>query len=859
MLRTWRIAILVVAGLMLSASVAAAGEFQLAEYVERRAAYYEAAPEAETDPDKLYAAAYRAARIGEREAAAALYAQAFAGFIVARRAGDPETAVALLELAELYSLLELHDLAAMAQGLSQIYPFHGYAATSNVMRYVVAPPEDAEDATPELQEALRQVRDESLAEFWLPGAVPLEQAEPGLLAEFFISAGDLLLAHGLPEDALAVLEIGIEQTRSGGAPLGPTAFECPPADLPADWDWARSDALLILSQRLGELATSFHGEADAGLAGLMIDLAQLYQRRGDMENAMFGLEGALDLLRTQAAPSNAAGARAHYRLGCIHRYYLYDEESLPHFQAALELSRSAFPAEHPERLASLAWNGIVQAERGDGEAAIELLAATLAALQGGALDDETTLQALDVVTQGLDMAGIYALRDEIAALRFDLLARRLDSDDPAIIPEIERLAWEQQNNGRFAEAIELYERLISMTEEAASPDGSYDRLAWLRELADLYREVGDAGGEAGALERRLALFTLLNGEDELSYERADLLVRLAAVYDGLGRGAEAGVLYREGLAVFEAAGYTHEPGLAFAMRDYGHHLLSRGDADAAREIFDLLIERWSDIPDMEELVAASRAGLAEIAAREEAGAARLLLARAQRHDALLNDVARLEADYARDSGDTAILGALIEAYSALLTYEQATDFGSNLFVLASRRLARYAARADPDDAAAAAFIARTNANLYMILRAFPDANRWLAAAGTHAEAEMLRGMLAALDQRRFTPVEEYALGPFVVSAVETAGTPPNASLLWPLLDFTAKPFTDAPPHRTIAFVLVRQGEADAPRYYLYLHSLNRARLIALFGTERPAYEAVKARIAASLNGALTLAQTGSAP
>lgn len=869
----WRIAILTVAGMLLPVDAIAVGGASeqetyeapggilVAEYEERRQAVLQDAPVAETDPDALYAAAYRSARLGDVEAAADRYARALAAYIAARRTSDPETAVTLVELAELYPRLGRDDLAAHAAGLAHGYPFQRDASAVDIIRYFLSPSVDiGADASSELREALAEARNKTLAEFWLPGALAPAEVEPLRLVEFFVGTGNLLLAHGLTADALAVLEIAIEQVNAGREPILPSALECAPAAFDSDAAWERMNALFTLYHQLGDLAAAIHGEDDVGIAGLTIELALLYQRRQDFETAQFGLNMALETLRAQVSPPQAALALAYYRLGCLYRFELYDTDPLPHFEAALDLSESAFPPDHPDRLAILVWGGLIYAEVGDGERARAPFDAALDALQRGALDGMAALQALDIIDQGADRAGLYDRREEMVALRQSLLEQNLDSDDPAFVEAFERLAWDHMEFGRYAEAIALLERILDMTRlEAPSEDGFYMRLRRLRELADLYREAGDAAGEADALARLLALHALRVDELGLSHERADLLLRLARLYDGLGRGAEAGALYHDGLALFEEYRDPLDSVLAYAFHDYGEHHLRQGEMHAAREMFARVIERWGDWPDMEEIVEKSRAGLTDIAAGDEAAAARLLVARARRHNDLLNEVGRLESEYAQASGDTALLGALIEAYSALLAYEQATDLGSNLFTLASRRLVRFAALADPADTAAAAFIARINANLYMILRAYPEANRWLADAGELGEAEMLRRMLAALGQERFEVVEEYALGPFTVSVAEATGTPPGGKLLWPLLHFTVRPFAAAPPHRTIAFSLVRQGDGEAVRYYLYLHSLNRARLVALFGGERPAYETVKQRLAASMGTALALAQYEDTP
>ena len=65
---------------------------------------------------------------------------------------------------------------------------------------------------------------------------------------------------------------------------------------------------------------------------------------------------------------------------------------------------------------------------------------------------------------------------------------------------------------------------------------------------------------------------------------------------------------------------------------------------------------------------------------------------------------------------------------------------------------------------------------------------------------------------------------------------------WPPPHFLLSREGDTAPHRTVAYTLVRRGESEKERWYLYRYTLNHSKLLLLYGTERPDDETVRAHV-----------------
>lgn len=226
-----------------------------------------------------------------------------------------------------------------------------------------------------------------------------------------------------------------------------------------------------------------------------------------------------------------------------------------------------------------------------------------------------------------------------------------------------------------------------------------------------------------------------------------------------------------------------------------------------------------------------------------------IVANAKRHDNLLDQIAKFEAEPASSVTDLGTLRRQLGAYRALIGYEQTTAIGARVLVNASIRLARYESLAAPLDTAALAEVAEIKAVLYSVQRAYPLAAAWLPLASGTPHGRLIAQVLAKLGQDRFDEVERFESGRYLVRSYRARAKPPNPALLWPKLHLVVTPAGSGRVHDTLTFSLVGQGDAGARRYYLAVHRLNGTRLVAFHGSTAPDYDSVRARVVGLLAAA----------
>ena len=219
-----------------------------------------------------------------------------------------------------------------------------------------------------------------------------------------------------------------------------------------------------------------------------------------------------------------------------------------------------------------------------------------------------------------------------------------------------------------------------------------------------------------------------------------------------------------------------------------------------------------------------------------------VVADAKRHDALLERVARFEAEPASSVTDAAKLRRQLGAYRALIGYEQTTDLGARVLANASIRLARYESIAAPLDAGELVVAAELKVILYTVQRAYPLAAAWLPLAAGTAHGRVIAKLLAKLGQDRFDLVDRFDVGRYVVRSYRTRARPPDPALLWPRLHLVVTPAESGRVHDTLTFSLVGQGAVGARRHYLASHRLNGTNVIAIYGPRAPDYAAVRTQV-----------------
>jgi tetratricopeptide (TPR) repeat protein len=157
-------------------------------------------------------------------------------------------------------------------------------------------------------------------------------------------------------------------------------------------------------------------------------------------------------------------------------------------------------------------------------------------------------------------------------------------DNPGSVSfELDLLGQLLQEEGRSAEAEELYKHALTLEEQAAkSKRPEIARALPYRYLVSLYRSEGRLPDVEPIFQEVLALQERLLGPDDVKI--ADTLIELAGVYQEEGKYREAEPLYLRAIEIQEKNLGPDSPQLLRALEPYAELLRQLGDSDKAQAI-----------------------------------------------------------------------------------------------------------------------------------------------------------------------------------------------------------------------------------------------------------------------------------
>ena len=158
----------------------------------------------------------------------------------------------------------------------------------------------------------------------------------------------------------------------------------------------------------------------------------------------------------------------------------------------------------------------------------------------------------------------YAEAIDITERLLALTEKRFGPDHPNVRTPINFLALLYLYQGRTAEVEPLYQRALAITEKAVGPDHR-DVGTILDKLAGLYETQGRDGEAEHLYKRALAITEKALGPEHRAIGIA--LNNLARLYVGQGRYDEAEPLFKRQLAIFEKALDLHHPDVGTALGD----------------------------------------------------------------------------------------------------------------------------------------------------------------------------------------------------------------------------------------------------------------------------------------------------
>jgi hypothetical protein len=238
----------------------------------------------------------------------------------------------------------------------------------------------------------------------------------------------------------------------------------------------------------------------------------------------------------------------------------------------------------------------------------------------------------------------------------------------------------------------------------------------------------------------------------------------------------------------------------------------------------------------------------------QAQSAETTLAGAEQHDALLEMAERFDEQLKRDPGHLGMLRDLCVCYARLLVFEKSSALEAAVCLQAARRLSEYEEKAAPMDDADLALVKNIRAWLLFARGIYPRASELLEAGAGGTDAAALRRSLESLRQDQYERLSEFRVGDLQCKVYQARGTSPHPDFLWGESFFVFSPKGDERPEQTRALVLTRCGEGSATKYYLYLRSLVDARMLRLFGRNRPPMQVIRSAVEQIAKS--SLAETG---
>jgi tetratricopeptide (TPR) repeat protein len=250
--------------------------------------------------------------------------------------------------------------------------------------------------------------------------------------------------------------------------------------------------------------------------------------------------------------------------------------------AALPIERRAMPGSAMEFSGALSIASMFELQRGNIAEAAKLAQEGVAA--SGSRGEDTVEYAANLT----NLAGVYIVEHDTARATpllnrsIDILERRLGPEHPRLTPVLMDRAMIYQGEGKSALAEADATRAVAILARESGSDNINTVWARLR-LASIYLDEGKLSETEGILpavvERHRKFY------DHPNWRVAASVGELARLRATQSRSSEADSLYRESLAMFEAAA-PHNPEAARAMRGYAD--LLRAEGGPKREIRKLM-------------------------------------------------------------------------------------------------------------------------------------------------------------------------------------------------------------------------------------------------------------------------------
>ncbi|XOV89061.1 MAG: CHAT domain-containing protein [Pseudomonadota bacterium] len=377
-------------------------------------------------------------------------------------------------------------------------------------------------------------------------------------------------------------------------------------------------------------AASAYSEADAPAIEMLQTLsrdAQVAMQQGDMEAAVASQESALLVAEESLGPDHWVTGAAARDLGYVYRNAGMAEPAEQYYSQALGIAELALGESHPETLQIVGLLAELYGAVGDSQQSVGLweLAATgyataLGAEHRYAIEASANLvSALEAagefeaaVTTGLDLCGdiergygeyhpeainclsrLGGLQATTGALSdaennyataLTRLGKIQSGVDATVLGTLAQLAEIKRQQGRYQEAKDLLSGTIQLALQSGNREASYTAKAY---LGRVFNNLGEFD-QALQLTNEVLDYGLATWQDN-PLNIYNTLLELGAIYQALGRLAEAEATFEEAFAgLMETYGAMH-PSTLVATNNLGQIKESIGLYDEAEPILEMAL------------------------------------------------------------------------------------------------------------------------------------------------------------------------------------------------------------------------------------------------------------------------------
>jgi len=315
---------------------------------------------------------------------------------------------------------------------------------------------------------------------------------------------------------------------------------------------------------------------------ILSNLGETYEQLGRWREARTCFEHAISVNTTTLGNKNVHTAYSMVRLATIEMLLGNPAHAEELLNTALPVERQSLPGSAVELSGALSFFSMLKLQKGEASAAEELAQEGVEA--SGSLNRDSPEYAGSLTT----LAGVYIVEHDLTRATpllnraIDILERRLGLEHPRLAPMLMDRAMIFQGEEKTSLAEADATRAVAILTHESGGDGI--NTAWAKaRLSGVYLDEGKVKEAEEilpqAVERQRRFY------DRPDWHVAASIGELGRLRAAQSRTGEAETLYRESLAMFDAAA-PNNPEAARAMRGYAD--LLRADGGSKREIRRLM-------------------------------------------------------------------------------------------------------------------------------------------------------------------------------------------------------------------------------------------------------------------------------